>query len=504
MRPFYLRASTLRNHSEGFGPLCDHPLATEDDKGGFAASDISDAAGSSPPIAPEIVSLAAFLGGRHGARYLIDVHSDTSFVLRDIGEDWRALTDTGAGGEWIRSRGDLEELVEQSVVICSDVLNRLVDPHRLLAGLASIASRCRAMLLAVPDWELATARMDADSSSVQTRRWSEEEFRELLGRAGVPIAFYGRASSGATGRKDMLLAIVDRIGQRPSRPVPASFRVLAVVTAFNEEDVIVPTISKLLKDGVEVHFIDNWSTDRTLERVGGLAHRGALQVEQFPEGGPSATYDWSDLLQRVDRVAAVSSASWCVHHDADERRLPPWEGVGLRAGLWQVEQSGFNAVDHTVLDFRPIDDNFDAPDDPERYFRHFELGEMPSHFVQIKAWQNQGRSVDLTHSGGHEAVFAGRRVFPYNFLLKHYSIRSQRHGERKVLRERQPRWNPTERAAGWHVHYDHVDVGHRFLRDRAELIDYDTEGRRDYLAEFISHVRVPRTGALIGAEGGSR
>ena len=80
---------------------------------------------------------------------------------------------------------------------------------------------------------------------------------------------------------------------------------------------------------------------------------------------------------------------------------------------------------------------------------------------------------DLLSSGGHEIAFEGRRVFPLRFLLRHYPIRSQAHGERKVFRERRPRFDASERARGWHVQYDSVEAGHRFIRDAEGLRPYD-------------------------------
>lgn len=87
-----------------------------------------------------------------------------------------------------------------------------------------------------------------------------------------------------------------------------------------------------------------------------------------------------------------------------------------------------------------------SPTFAERYFRHFDFGAGPDLARLMKAWRNTGQRVALAESGGDEAAFPGRRIFPYRFLLKHYPIRSQAHGERKVLRERQARWNASRRA----------------------------------------------------------
>src|SRR6185503_9100294 len=92
--------------------------------------------------------------------------------------------------------------------------------------------------------------------------------------------------------------------------------------------------------------------------------------------------------------------------------------------------------------------------------------------LQVKAWRKTAE-VDLVSTGGHEARFPGRRVFPLRFLLRHYPIRGQAHGERKVFTERRPRFSAEERARGWHVQYDGVEEGASFLREPSSLTPYD-------------------------------
>lgn len=304
---------------------------------------------------------------------------------------------------------------------------------------------------------------------------------EALDESGVTYAFAGRIGTGGS------LAIVDRTVS-PLEPAPPDFGVTAVMTAFNEEDVIGPSIEKLIADDIAVHLIDNWSTDATWEIAERYAGTGLVTTERFPQS-PTSTYDWTGLLGRIEVVAAAAQTQWCIHHDADERRVGPWTDRSLRAAIWTVDRSGFNAIDHTVLEFAPIDDGFVPGSDFEAYFRHFEFGKRPDSLLQIKAWKNTGRRVALAASGGHEADFAGRLVFPYKFLLKHYPIRSQRHGERKILVERRARWNPDERAKGWHLHYDGVTPSHSFVRDPGELIAFiDSRTLSDYLLPIIAGV----------------
>jgi len=278
---------------------------------------------------------------------------------------------------------------------------------------------------------------------------------------------------------------------------PTAFSAVAFITAYNEADIIGSTIEHLLAEGLGVYLIDNWSTDGTWEIAQGFVSRGLVGVERFPLDGPGPHFELRALLRRVEELAVTIRADWFVHVDADERRESPWPAISLREGLWRVDRRGFNAVDHTILTFPSVDEGFEHGSDPERYFRHFEFGRNPGHFRQIKAWKRGNRRVDLATEGGHDVSFEGRRIFPFNFLTKHYPIRSQAHGERKVLRERQSRWSPAERADGWHIQYDLLRPGQSFLHDPAtlELFDADDFHRR-YLVERLTRVGIPRPKAL--------
>jgi hypothetical protein len=117
----------------------------------------------------------------------------------------------------------------------------------------------------------------------------------------------------------------------------------------------------------------------------------------------------------------------------------------------------------------------------------------------VKAWKNIHQSVQLSESGGHDARLPHRRVFPFNFLLKHYPVRSQAHGERKVFRDRAPRWDPQERAGGWHIQYDHVDAGHNFVREKASLLEFDETFDSRYLMERLTHAARKRCAPQLEA-----
>jgi hypothetical protein len=158
----------------------------------------------------------------------------------------------------------------------------------------------------------------------------------------------------------------------------------------------------------------------------------------------------------VETVATTLEADWVMLHDADERRRPPWPDASLRNGLYAVDRRGFTCVDHTTINHWPTSEapfRSDRPLEDQLPFAEFSC--HPGHFLQRRAWKNVG-PVSLAPTAGHDVSFCGRRVFPYRFLLHHYPIRSREHGRRKIICERQARWNKEERQLGWHRQYDEL------------------------------------------------
>jgi hypothetical protein len=257
--------------------------------------------------------------------------------------------------------------------------------------------------------------------------------------------------------------------------------------------VIESTIRHLVAQGVAVYVLDNWSSDGTAERVQSHLGDGVIGMERFPLDGPAQHFDWHGALSRFEELGVELPCDWFLHVDADERRLSPWPGTSLRNALYHVDRAGFNCIDHSVLVFHPSDAEFPDRGDPEQLLRHFEFGGRPGHFLQIKGWKNLGVRVEHASSGGHDAHFEGKRVYPYNFLLKHYPIRSQAHGLRKVFAERLPRWSEEEAARGWHVQYSKLGRDHSFVRASPGLLEFHDEGFAErYLVERLSGVGVER------------
>jgi len=368
--------------------------------------------------------------------------------------------------------------VEGSVVVCDDPCAKPSTRERALRSVSLAVERGAAALIAAPLVE-------------------SQNFSHALREAGIEPTFLGRmAADDRTFAKTTCLAIVEPPQRRVAlwRTPPADFKVIAIMTAFNEADVIETCLDHLIGQGILVYLMDNYSTDDTVARASRYLGRGLIGFEHSPLQD-TKTYDLEKVLMRIEHLATTLDADWFIDYDADEIRRSPFRGVGLREALYAVDRAGYNAVDFTVLNFRPTVDGF-VPGTPlESYFSHFEFGSTAGFLRQRKAWKNIGQLPQLLEYGGHDVQFPGRKLYPYKFLNKHYPVRSQAHGERKIVRERQGRYSPREKVLReWHTHYDDISTAPSYVLDPATLLAYDPATfDEQYLTERLTGIGMLRT-----------
>ena len=237
---------------------------------------------------------------------------------------------------------------------------------------------------------------------------------------------------------------------------------LAFVCTYNEADIIGWTVAHLKRQGCQALVIDCESTDGTRDIA---AHAGA-----WSEMYDKPPVSWHAMLGRIEDLTSHAGQIWCVHCDADELRYSDVPGETLVEGFARVQAAGCNAIDHEVMTFHPTEDGYDGSQNPEKFFRYYSDDPLNQAIGQVKAWQHLG-PVSLAHSGGHQVQFPGRRIYPWKFRSKHYPIRSQAQGERKVFRERQ--WlDQRQGRRDWHVQYQGIQRGHNFSRSMEGLREW--------------------------------
>jgi hypothetical protein len=247
---------------------------------------------------------------------------------------------------------------------------------------------------------------------------------------------------------------------------------LAIMPVRNERDILPWSVAHLIRQGVSVYVVDNWSTDGSWEMLPNL---GLVGFERFPGLGPDDKYNFAAMLRRIDFLAAASGADWCCFHDSDEIRRSPRPGETLVTGFARVEAEGFNAVNHRCYLFQPTLEGYCG--DPEAFFQHYTTAHIDCRLNHVKAWKNPGRLIglgDRAAAGGHRMNFSGMRVHPEKWILKHYPIRGQAHGARKVA-ERAVRLNTEERSWGWHQQYKGLTESSNFIHDPATLMRWVEE-----------------------------
>jgi hypothetical protein len=253
------------------------------------------------------------------------------------------------------------------------------------------------------------------------------------------------------------------------------FRVVALVAAYNEEDIIEACLDHLSGQGIESYLLDDGSTDRTAERAASFLGKGLIAIEQLPQSTPHA-FSLERILARKEELAASLDASWFINQDADEFRDSLWSELDLRQAFELVERLGSNAIDFEIFTIRPVGEPHIARASPDQSPCWYEPGCQYDR-LQVRAWKQRDR-VDLCSSGGHDVTYNDRLVFPLRFPMRHYPIRSRAQGVRKVFTERLPAFDQSERNRGWHVQYDTCSAEDSFVAAPSDVLLYDAVDAR--------------------------
>src|SRR5689334_4755421 len=98
-------------------------------------------------------------------------------------------------------------------------------------------------------------------------------------------------------------------------------RAVALLACKDEARFVGGCIDHLVQQGLEVHVIDDGSTDETLDIVQARLGEGVIGVERSTGG--DGTFRLRRQLARKQELAATLGADWYLHLDPDEIRLAP-------------------------------------------------------------------------------------------------------------------------------------------------------------------------------------
>jgi hypothetical protein len=240
---------------------------------------------------------------------------------------------------------------------------------------------------------------------------------------------------------------------------------------------------------VEVFLLDNESTDHSVEIANSFRNKNLIGIDTIPRGGSKNLL--GNLLTKeklVDRL----DCDWVLNTDVDEIRFSPWSDTTLKEAVEVVEGLGFNAVNFMEFTFVPTEESPDHEHEQfletMRYYYPF-ARKYPQ---RINLWRKQprptppprwkrglkrilgqvgsGASIDLHSSGGHEAKFPNRVLYPVDFIMRHYMVLSFDHAIRKYVKIK----NSEERPKGWHQWRGRADDSTFRLPRQEELLYFNS------------------------------
>ena len=238
-------------------------------------------------------------------------------------------------------------------------------------------------------------------------------------------------------------------------------RIVALLTVRNEELYLETCLNHLILQGIEVCLIDNDSSDSTLKIAKQYLGKGVCRIERLPFTG---AFELAAQCRQQEALAQDIDADWFIHHDADEIRQSLFENMSLHDGIKRVDNEGYNAINFAEMVFIPPHAGAAENQNYLEAFKHyyfFKAGELR----RVNAWKKQSGKVDLVSFGGHRVAFDGIRVFPTDFILRHYIFLSRMHGEQKYknrayseLETKSIGWH--NQRAGWadkELHLPHIE-----------------------------------------------
>jgi hypothetical protein len=229
-----------------------------------------------------------------------------------------------------------------------------------------------------------------------------------------------------------------------------SFRVGGYIPHKDEPDILLCSINNLLQQKVEVTLLDDNSTNDSLDFIyesNVLNNSKIIQIENFD------FYNWTFILDKIDKESSNSSFKYIIRNDADECLRSPIDNYSLRQFLYFVYLCKFEKVDSVVVNLHSKSGELNKFEDAT----HFTFPNTRDYESVLRAWRNDQKLVNLSALGGHDLPDKSKEFFPLKITLFHAPFRNDNQVRTK-LESRITRGAKEYLEKGWHSHLFNKEV----------------------------------------------
>lgn len=247
---------------------------------------------------------------------------------------------------------------------------------------------------------------------------------------------------------------------------------LAVVCVRNEVAHIRRCLNDLISSGLEVHVIDNRSTDGTREIAESYLGNGVVAIDDLPWQG---SFSLSDQLSAKRKIISQSHHDWILHCDADEWLVNQDANKSLIEGMDAAHKAGFNCINFHEIVFVPLPGEDFEKDDYAKQMQTYYFFQ-PSYPRLNRAWRRD-IGLDNSASGGH--LLSGEKIkrYPTDFILRHYIALSEQHARRKYVGRS---FSNVDINKGWHKNRLNINEGNLSLKSSPYLRHLPTSSTQEF------------------------
>jgi len=261
-------------------------------------------------------------------------------------------------------------------------------------------------------------------------------------------------------------------------------KIITIIPAYNEIDIIEEVIEHLLSQKLEIIVLDNFSNDGTFEICKKYSDQGLLKVHKFE----SKTFDVQLNNRILYDLAIKEGAEWVIACAADEILETGIKNSTLREEIEKAAKEGCNLIQFDRFDFFLTDnDNETAKSVTEKLTYYSCQGEHV-----YRAWECIP-GIDLEAGGSHYPYFPGGegyKIYPKKFVMRHYPFRSIQQAERKAKERTRGREKSKKSDKPVNLHYQSIQKSLSKIKiSHKKLIKYNGDGKWN-----LERVHCPFTG----------